>query len=907
MKFSPKYILLSAVMFISAVVSAQSVDSTAVITISPAVVGDSVVIDNPPLPAVNDPTPAIDAPRPEADSIVINPDGRVPADTTARRGFTPFLSSPISGSSQDSMVYDVKNNKVYLYNKGDVVYEEKTPLNLKGDRLRLNLDNKEVEANGVIMLDSAGKRSRPQFLQGSQAYDMDSLRYNLDSKRGVIYGSTTKQGEGYMIARKVKMHEDNVVDAKQGLYTTCNHLDHPHFYIAMTKARMIPGKKAIFGTAYFVLEDVPLYFPFIPFGFFPLMTGPGSGFIMPSFGEEYSKGFFLRGGGYYFRINDHVDAQVTGSIFTLGSWDAHLGSRYMKRYKFTGDLSFDYANNKLNREELSGTSYSLKWNHRMDPKAKPGTTFSASVNFTSSGHSRVASQTMSDRLNTQTNSTIAFGQTWRPGRGWFPGGNFQMSLRTSQNARDSSITISFPQASWGLNKFKPFKRKEAMGKERWYEKLSLSYTGGMDGNVNTKEKYLFKEEMFDNLKTGVNHKVPISVAWTLFDYVNFTPNATYSEDWHFRRYDRRWDQAQQTVVRDTTAGFWRVWDFSMNVSTGTKIYGMFLMKNTEGWLKAVRHVLTPSAGFTFHPDTGKKYQRQVQSSPDGTMTTYTPFEGRAGGAKSASMSFSLQQNLEAKVRDGDTVRVIKIIDNLSISSSYNFMAERFKLANFGVNFSTPIYKNYVLRFNATLDPYSLDGDGNRIDRIRFRDGKLPRLINFGTSFSWQLSKSLGYGEVINDIGTQPIELTDSELEMLDPNARLQYEMDRRRRLGNTYYDFSIPYNISLNYSFSYTNNGRHKRITQTVGFNGSLTLTPYQTDGNNRWGISFNGGYDFQMKRPTLGNIAITRDLHCFVMSLNWMPIGLQRSWSFNIRVKASVLKDLKYDKNRSMYDNTFD
>ncbi len=919
MNFSQKYILIIIAMLIAAGVSGQRVDSLAVDPVREIVpLVDSAALDSArvAVPMV-DSVAAESAGRPVSDSL--------PADSVARAPRKPLLTNPMKSSSMDSMVYIRKTNMFYLYNQGEVTYENPNPnevMNLKGDRIWLNLETKDVDARGVMMPDSMNKMSRPEFMQGSQKYQMDSLRFNLDNKRGLIYGSTTQQGEGYMIAGKVKMHSDKLFDAEAGKYTTCNHLDHPHFYIAMTRARMIPGKKAIFGRAYFVLEDVPLYFPFVPFGFFPLMTGPSSGFIMPSFGEEYSKGFFLRGAGYYFRLSDYMDAQVTGSIYTLGSWDAQTATRYMKRYKYSGTLSFDYAMNvigeKGSADYIRSPTYSLKWSHQQDPKFRPGTTFSASVNFTSSGYSKYGATTLGDMLNTQTNSSISYTKSWRPGRG-FPGANLSLSFNHSQNSRDSTVVFTFPNASWSVPKFKPLKRREAQGKERWYEKLSLSYSGRMQGSVTTKEKNLFKPEMFDGFKTGVAHSVPVSVAWTLgeifgiqqLDYINLTPNATYNENWYFKRIDRHWDEGLQEVVSDTVGGFYRAWDYNLSASTSTKIYGMFLMRKTDGWLRAVRHVLTPSASFTYRPDFSMKYRRTYQTNAEGATSTYSPYEGQIysppGGAESASISFSLQQNLEAKIRDGDTVRVIKIIDNLNIGSSYNFIAKEFKLANFRVNFSTPIYKNYVLKFDADLDPYALDKDGNRVDRILMSQGKLPRLVRFATSFGWQLNNTFGATETINDTGEPPIMYTDAELEMMDPQNRLLAEQERRRQLSGMYYNFSMPYNLSLNYGFSYNNNGKMRTITQTLGFGGSITLTPYQSDGNNRWGINFQGGYDFEMRKPTIGNIAIVRDLHCFVMSLNWMPIGQQRSWSFNIRVKASVLKDLKYDKRRSMYDNRFE
>lgn len=829
----------------------------------------------------------------------------------------PFLDAPISGTNTDSLVYDVKNNMIYIYNGGDVDYQD---LNLKADVVEFEVATKEIYAYGVPIPDSANAVTQPIFTQGGQEYKMDTIKYNLATNKSIIRRTVTQQGEGYMVAEIVKKQPNNDFDMAGGQYTTCNHVDHPHFYISMNKGKVIPNKKVIFGTAYFVLEDVPLYFPFIPFGFFPLATGPSSGFIMPTFGEEYIKGFFIRDGGYYFRFSDYVDAQVTAGIYTLGSWNAKASARYMKRYKYTGNFSFDYAQNVIGEkgaaDYINSGTYNLRWSHSQDPKFRPGTTFTASVNISSSGYNKHSTTNMNDYLNTQTNSSIAYTKNWSAS-GRFPGANLSVSFNHSQNSQDSTVSLSFPNASWSMPKFKPFKRLNASGREKWYEKLSISYSGKMQGSIYTKESDLFTSQTLDNMKFGISHTIPISVSWNILNYINFTPSATYNEQWHFRKIEKRWDAGQGVVLADTTKGFFRTYDYRFSASLSTKIYGIFQMKNQQGWLKAVRHVITPSASFSFAPDfSSAKYGRRlpVQTDQTGTISTYSPYTdlspySPSSGGRSASINFSLQQNLEAKIRsDRDTtgMRVIKIIDNLSLSGSYDFLADR-KLSTISFNFSTPITKNFPLKFSGTLDPYYVDKNGTRTNEFLVKKtGKLVRLASVNTSFSYSWNKTLGSESAMNDMSSQPIMPTDYEMELMTPEARADAEL-RRRLMTSTYYDFSIPFNFGFSYTLGYTNNGVQKRINQTLSFNGSVTLTPFKSDGTNRWGINFNAGYDFEKKTLTPGTVSLVRDLHCFTMSVNWVPIGYRRSWSFNIRIKADVLKDLKYDKSSSHYDTLYD
>lgn len=825
----------------------------------------------------------------------------------------PFLDDPIYSKNKDSMVYDVRNDTIWLYREASVDYQD---LNMKADVLSVSTITKMINAHG-IETDSGGV-TRPVFTQGGQPMDMKIVSYNLDTREGIVRDFAMQEGEGYMHGDLVKIHADKHFDMAEGRYTTCNHVDCPHFYIRMNRGKVIPDNKVIFGMAHFVLEDVPLYFPFVPFGFFPLASGPSSGFIMPTFGEEYVKGFFIRDGGYYFRFNDYIDATVTGSVYTLGSWDAKATSRYLKRYKYSGSFDVKYSKNivgeKGSSDYVNGNSINVNWNHSQDPKFRPNSNFSASVQFASSGSKKYASTTVEDYIKTQTSSSISYSKTI-PASEQFPGANFTVAFRHSQNASDSTISFSFPQASWSVQKFKPFQNKDRRGKEKWYEKITLSYSGGMQGSLdNIKEKDLFTAGTLDKFKSGIEHKIPVSASFSMLNYINFTVSGNYNERWMFKKQNLWWDEVNRTVAGDTTTGFYRTYDYGGSGSLSTKIYGMYQFKNPNGLFKAIRHVITPSVSISVKPDFGKAkygFYETYQSGEDGRTTIYSPYSalnyyGAPGRGESATMSFSLQQNLEAKVRDQrDTTgyRKIVMIENLSLSGGYNLLADSMNLSTIGFTLTIPVVKQFKLNLTGTLDPYEYDPVGKtRYNRFTFADGKLPRLTRLSTSFNWSWAPTFG--------SQTTIEQYERSMAMIphvhDPDSPLDQEQ-MRALMAAAYYDFSIPFNFGVSYSMTYSNDRQQRQLQHSVNFNGSLTLTPYKANGQARWAISLPTiGYNFTDKKLTPGSVSVIRDLHCFTMSFNWTPIG-PRSWSFNIRIKSDVLKDIKYDKNRSYYDTLYE
>ncbi len=819
-----------------------------------------------------------------------------------------FLDDPISGKNTDSLVYDVRNKMVYIYNQGDITYQNS---NLKADYMQINMNNKLIHAYGKPdSLEGKPIITKPQFSEGSATYQMDTITYNLDSKKAKIKGVATQQGEGWLIGGSVKKLPDNTVNIEHGKYTTCDETDHPHFYLAMTKAKVIPGKKVITGPAYLVLEDVPIYFLGIPEGFFPINMGPKSGLLMPTYGEEYTKGFFLRDMGYYFTMGDYADLALRGGFYTLGSWEVSAASRYVKRYKFSGSFNMEYSNIKTGEkgepDYIQQSNFRLQWTHSQDPKANPGSTFSASVNFATSGYSRYSATNLNDILATQTNSTISYSKNWA-------GTPFSLSanMAISQNSQNKTISITLPNIVFNVSRIYPFKRKEKTGKDRWYEKISMQYTAKMTNSVTASESEIFSKKTLENMRNGIEHTIPVSASFNLFNYINLSPSVNYNEKWYFKKVEFNWNPTTNQTDTLQTYGFYRLYNYNVNVSASTTIYGMydFTKKNRERKIQAIRHTLSPSFGFSYAPDFGDQkygYYKTRQIDSTGRTATYSPYSGNAYGVPSSgramSLNFALSQNLEMKVlskRDTSGVKKIKLIDEFRISGSFNFLADSMGLSNIPISFRTTIFENFGINLSATLDPYRVTPEGKRYNKIFFPG----RIVSAGWSFGYTFKSRQDRSEpAMNDITSIPPEYMNP---FYDPYGHMDPVL-RRQYMSQSYYDFSLPWNFgfnyAVNYSISYTNNGTtgyKKNITQTIGFNGSVNITP-------KMGITFQGGYDIMNNKLTTSSISITRDLHCWQMSFSWIPFGYHRSWSFNIGVKAASLADLKYDKSQSMYDNMY-
>ncbi|MFR9650528.1 MAG: putative LPS assembly protein LptD [Rikenellaceae bacterium] len=815
------------------------------------------------------------------------------------------LEDVMDGTNDDSVYYDVRNSKIYIYNKGKINYQS---MSMEADIMEVDMSTNEIFARGVE-IDSAGVMSvtKPVFIDGGSTYTMDTITYNMDTEMAKIKGIATQEGDGWLVGDHVKKHDNDHIYIHGGKYTTCDCVEHPHFYLAMTKAKVIPGEKVVTGPAYLVMEDVPIYFLGLPEGFFPLYSGPRSGLIMPSYGEDGTQGFFIRDLGYYFSINDYLDLTLQGGFYSLGSWEASATSRYVKRYKYSGNVNIDYskvvAGEKYQDDYLAQNTYRIQWTHSQDAKANPGSTFSASVNFTSSGYSKYSATTISDMLSTQTNSSIAYSKTWNKA-------SLTTNMAISQNSQTEAISLTFPSLAFSVSQFYPFKFGDQVGSTKWYEKIAMSYSMKMTNSVTTTESELMTKQTLEDMSNGIQHSIPVSASFNLFKYINLTPSFSYTEKWYFQQFQQQWNAETNTIdTLDPEYGFYRLYNYTTSLSASTTVYGMYQAKGPNNPIRAIRHTITPTVGMSYAPDFSRQkygYYATVQSDSLGTTKTYSPFTGNAYGVPSSgetmSLNGSLSQTLEMKVRskrDTSGVRKIKLIEELKLSGSYNFLADSMKLSTIALTFRTTLFNNFGLNLSMTLDPYKVSPEGVRYDKLFFPGRVTSTSWSYGYTFKSRSDKST---PAINDINSLPPEYTNP---YYDPDGTMDPVM-RRTAMAATYYDFSLPWNLGFNYVISYGVNyldngttGYEPSITQSLGLSGSITFTK-------KMGLTASSGFDLESRQFTTTSVSITRDLHCWQMSFSWIPFGYYRSWSFNIAVKASSLSDLKYDKSESMYDNLY-
>ncbi|MBR2866649.1 MAG: LPS-assembly protein LptD, partial [Alistipes sp.] len=687
--------------------------------------------------------------------------------TARRRTATPMFDDIIEGKAVDSVVFDATNKMIYSYKSGDVTYQG---MNLKADFMRVDMQTKDIFAHGYASdtVDGKPTKTHPEFTDGGSPYSMDTITYNLDSRKAKIKGIATQEGDGWLIGSSVKMHPDETIHIGNGMYTTCDCTDHPHFYLAMTQAKVIPGKKIVTGYAYLVMEDVPIYFPGIPEAFFPIHMGPKSGILMPTYGED-AKGFFIRDLGYYFALGEHMDLAIRGGIYTLGSWEVSAVSQYVKRYKFRGNFNLQYsairAGEKGEADFVQQNNYKIQWTHSQDAKANPGSTFSASVNLTSSGYSRYSATNVNDILATQTNSSISYSKNWE-------GTPFSLAfnMSVSQNSKNKSIAVTLPTITFNVASFNPFKRKEAIGKTRWYEKIKMSYSMKMTNTVNTTEKEIFTKETLEKMKNGIQHTIPVSTSLSLFNYINVSPSFNYTERWYFKKVRQQWNDETHTLeTLDPEYGFWRLYNYNASVSANTTVYGTYTAKKKERKLQAVRHTLTPNIGFSYAPDFSRQkygFYETVQTDTTGRFKVYSPFTDNAygvpGSGQQLNLTFGLSQSLEAKIRTKDTVKKIKLIDQISINGSYNFLADSMNLSTFPIQLRTTIYQNIALNLSLTLDPYEVSPQGVRYNKLMWSRGLPGRLQSANWSFGYTFKSREDRSQVAgNDITSLPPEYFNS--------------------------------------------------------------------------------------------------------------------------------------------------
>ncbi len=798
------------------------------------------------------------------------------------------IKSKIRYSAKDSIVYDLSGTQVYLYNGAEVYYED---IVLKADFIRIDQKRKIVYAQGVK--DSTGKViGKPVFTQAGQIYNSDEMTYNFETKKGKIKEVTTKEGEGYLIADQVKKNQYDEVFIKDGKYTTCN-LEHPHFYIALTKAKNTKDK-TVSGPAYLVVEDVPLPLA-IPFGFFPRKNGRSSGILMPEIGEDRSLGFFLRNGGYYFGISDRMDLAIRGDIYSKGSYGFSAFSRYNQRYRFNGTFSSGFTDRRFG--EINTADYQrnkdfyIRWNHNQDAKAIPGTRFSASVNIaTRNNYRNNITTNIQTIVQNNLTSSVSFSKVWE-------GTPFSLSssLSHNQNLQTGQISLGLPRVSFNVSRINPFDSKNRIGTQKWYHKIGLNYTLDAENKIDTYDSLLFKQESLSKFQNGIRHNIPISTSFNAFKFFTLSPFINYNERWYFNYVEKSWNG--ESVVTDTLKAFKQAREYSTGVNLTTRIYGMFNV-NALG-ISAIRHVFTPSFSYSYRPDFSQSsfgYYKKVQSDSTGKLTQYSIFEnslyGTPGAGKSSLIGFSFDNNLEMKTKQntdtGVVIKKIKIFESLRVSGNYNLAADSLKLSVLSFSARTVLFDKLNIDISATFDPYIFQTDtlgiSRRVDQLEWdKNDRIGRLtsaaISLGTNLNADAFKSKKPDAVVR---------TKSKYDLMD------YDMINRT---NQYYvDWTIPWNIAINYILAYNKPLTTETITQAVNFNGDFSVTK-------KWKIGFNSGYDFKAKEVTPTSLNIIRDLHCWDLSINWIPFGTYQRYSVDLKVRASILQDLKLSRRREFYE----
>ena len=797
---------------------------------------------------------------------------------------------PVYYNSDDSLLNNMKNRKAFLYGNAVVKYEDMT---INAAFIEVDLDKKEVYAYGRTDGDSiVGK---PEFNQGDETFVADTIRYNFNSKKGIIKNVTTVYDGAYLIGGKTKLHENKHIHMTHGKFTTCD-LPDPHFYFNLSKAIVIPDDKIISGPANLVVEDVPTPIG-IPFGFFPNKKGGTSGIIIPEFGDEENRGFFLRNGGYYWAINDYVDLTVLGDIYSKGSWGAGMIMNYKLRYKFNGSLSFKYNRNLFGYRGLSNFSasnqYALRWKFTQDSKANPNSTFSADVNMSSTDYDKYNSYNVNNYMTSTKQSSVSYSYV-------FPNTPLSMSvaLKHSQNSNTGSIDLTLPEFAFNMSRIYPFKRKKAVGKSRFYEKISIAYTMNATNKIRTNDADFFNIP-YDSITNGIIHRIPINASFKLFKYTTLTPSFNYNERWYFKRFSKQWNDSENLLETDYASTFARVWDYNASLSWSTTIYGMFNFR--KGKVKALRHVFSPNVSFSYVPDFGKEkykyygtYSRVMYNNSTGQYDTvsnmYSMFEGLPYGTPnkggSGTVNINLGNNLEMKLRNlKDTTKdnmKIKLLESFNISTNYNIFADSLRWAPISITARTRI-KVVDISFNTTLDPYAIAqneyGTYQRINKALVKtNGHLVRM-------------TIGYLTVGFSLNSKARDKKIAEQQESLYDIIYGYP--------NSYVDFNVPWNLRVSYTFRYTKPYDEMKITQTLNVSGELNITK-------KWKISVATGYDFEAKKMSPTTIDIYRDLHCWEMSLHVVPFGQHKSYAFQINVKASMLQDLKLNKRRSWFDNFY-
>ncbi len=791
------------------------------------------------------------------------------------------IQSKIEYQANDSVRLDISEKKAYLYNNVDIKFET---INLKAGYVDMNFDDNTLFAEGLS--DSLGNETqRPDFADGSDAFRAKSLKYNFETKKGLVKNIITNQGESYLHGTIVKRFPDNSANIKNGLYTTCD-AEHPHYAIKFTRARMTTNDKIVSGPAYMTIEDVPTPL-LLPFGYFPNKKGQVSGILLPTWGETLKRGFHFDKMGYYWGINQYIDLTLQADIYTRGSWAAYVSSSYNKRYKYQGNIALSYANNIWSQPFLPDYSktkdFKIQWSHHQDAKARPNSSFSANVNVVSSNFSKYNPTSNSEYLTNTFESSIAYQTSLFHGKA-----NLSINVGGTQNVTTKELQLNLPQVNFSVNTFYPFRKKKKIGALKWYDNISMNYTMNAQNNIHTYDSLLLTSRIFGLMQNGMQHTIPIRSSIKILKFITWTNSINITERWYLQSINKQWyndtERDSSYVKSDTMPGFKAAHEFNLSTSLTTKLYGMYQFK--RGAVKAIRHVMTPSVSFVYHPDFGSPlwgYYKYQQLDSAGRVRRYSIFENSIYGSPpdglSGKVAFRLDNNLEMKVRSRkDTIsgtKKIKLIDNLSIQTAYDIAKDSLRWDPISINGRTRLFNLIDISFLGAWDMYATDSIG-RINKFEWNvNHKILRRDNT----KWILSLSYN--------------LSDKDFQKKDKKTNVKKNV------------FLNEWSLGFNFSFSYASNFRFQTqkympdTTMTLGVNGEFYITP-------KWRVQVTTGYDFVAKKFAFTSFNIHRDLHCWEMELEWIPYGFRKSYNFTIRVKSSILKDLKITQKSDWRDNIY-
>ena len=853
------------------------------------------------------------------------------------------IDSPVEYSADDSLTYSAASGLAHLYGNSSVKYQN---MDLASEQIYMSLDSNLVHATGKMDTTTHKLTGTPVFKMGSSEYESDTMAFNFKTKKGLISNVYTQQDEGFLTSELSKRGADGEMFLQHGRYTTCDD-PHPDFYLAMSRAKVRPGKDVVFGPTYLVVADVPLPFA-IPYGFFPFTKSYSSGFIMPTYGDETDRGFYLRDGGYYFAISDKMDLKVLGEIYTKGSWAVSAASNYRKRYRYSGSFLVNYQNTLRGEKNMPDftktTSFKVQWSHRQDQKANPYSSLTASVNFATTSFER-------NNLNSMYNPQAMTQSIRTSSVGWQTtfssiGLSLTSTFNLNQNMRDSSIAVTLPNLNITIAPFYPFKKKKAAGDPKWYEKISIAYNGEIKNEINTKEDKILHSSLSKDWVNGMSHTIPIRGTFTLFNYVTVTPQFNFADKTLFRKVNKSWDKVSQKELADTVSGFYNLYNWNLGVNMSTKLYGFWIpnRKIFGEKVQAIRHVITPTVGFSYAPDFSTDrygyYSTYQKTDADGkvSLVRYSPYQGGAfsppGPGKTGLVTFDLSNNVEMKLKSEDDstgFKKVSLIDELRAGISYNFAADVRPLSDLSTSLRLKLTKSYTLNLSANFASYVYEADSvgatPRVSEHQtyWAKGKFGRFQGMSQNLSYTLNnEKVGNlikwlkGEKVEKKGDKGKKKDDDEWDN-DVETNIDKDMEKAKhgaKKGDNskaetdedgYMAFKMPWSISLGYGinmsedtdvkkFNYDTMRYPYKFTQNLNVSGNLRIS----DG---WNISFSSGYDFENQKISMTTASLSRDLHCFNMSCS-VVLAPYTSYNFSFRCNAATLTDaLKYDK-RSSYSN---